>query len=272
MSTRPERQDGDGDGSIAANGACSTLEQTLLGVAPAPKSGTAANPTPPVPPVADAAAAEPARDDAAAPAPHGVAAPASRGFEPVPVPRGHLADSVSGALGPLADFGGSRRSAPPPLRPDLPFPRAPEAAGRWPLLIAVALSTVAVVWLGGHLLQRYRTANARQHALAEAAASRALLANRPAPEPGEGRARVLAATGSDGRESLGSGASPESQLAATAARHVLSGNYAEALPIYRQLERNYSGNTSYAALARLLEKKVGSRNDTRTVTPAPGGP
>ena len=163
-----------------------------------------------------------------------------------------------------------------------------EGFGRWLVLAAVALATVGIVSLGGRLWHRYRAHSARDRAIATVhadapgtntpraddarSASHALLANRPAPESnGEGRVRVVSATAAAAKPSgsgPGAGASPESQLAATAARHVLSGNYAEALPVYRQLERTWPENTSYAAMSRLLEKKVGSRNDTRTVAPA----
>jgi hypothetical protein len=53
---------------------------------------------------------------------------------------------------------------------------------------------------------------------------------------------------------------------------VLTGNYAEALPLYRQLERSWPETTAYAAMSRLLEKKVGTMNDTRTITPAAPNP
>jgi hypothetical protein len=152
------------------------------------------------------------------------------------------------------------------------------------LLAAVALVTVAVVSVGGRVWQRYRAQQARQHASVEASAaastataggqaapaSRALLANRPSPEPE--RVRIVSATSPAERAAGEASTTPESQLAATAGRHVLSGNYAEALPLYRQLERGWPENTAYAAMARLLEKKVGSRNDTRTVTPASAAP
>jgi len=199
----------------------------------------------------------------------GAAAGAARGFEPVPVLRAPLAESLSNALGPMAELGGTRNLLPPSSRP-LPAPpsRAREGVGRWLLLAAVALVTVAVVSVGGRLWHRYRANIARERAAGVEAsapgapsttgieppsASRALLANRPAVD-----------TGVD----PGAGATQESQLAATAGRYVLGGNYAEALPLYRQLERGWPENTSYAAMARLLEKKVGSRNDTRTITPA----
>jgi hypothetical protein len=223
------------------------------------------------------------------PSPSGV-----RRFEPVPVVRAPLAESLSGALGPIAELGG-HRNFPPPLRPR-PLPsRRRDTAGRWLLLASVALATVGVVMLGSRLLNRYRNSTARPEAslatdrlahMAEVStgapstdASRALMANLPAPQrvSVDARARVVSATGAPGahgpnEEAPGGAASPESQLAATAGRHVLSGNYAEALPVYRQLERGWPENTAYAAMGRLLEKRLGSTNDTQTITPSSAKP
>lgn len=161
--------------------------------------------------------------------------------------------------------------------------------GRGLLLAAVALATVGVVSLGGRLWQRYRAHEARERAIASveagaalaapsaaapSSASLPLLASRPAPEPlDDGRVQVVSATPvAPPAGDPGASANPGSQLAATAARHVLSGNYAEALPLYRQLERSAPEITAYGAMARLLEGKVGSRNDTFTVTPAAPAP
>jgi hypothetical protein len=208
----------------------------------------------------------------------------------VPVVRAPLAESLSSALGPLAELGGPRNLPPPSSRPrPAPPPEREAGLGRWLLLAAVALVTVGVVSIGGRLWQRYRANSARQHvagvetspasprnpsgsqaASSPGLASHALLANRPAPEPGDERVRVVSTTPAAAEP--GAGATPESQLAATAGRHVLSGNYAEALPLYRQLERSWPENTAYAAMAKLLEKKVGSHNDTRTITPASATP
>jgi hypothetical protein len=210
----------------------------------------------------------------------------ARGFEPVPVLRAPLAESLSSALGPLAELGAARHPMPPSSRPQpLPAREREPGAGRWLLLAAVALVTVGVVSVGGRLWQRHRSqgpapgtaASTSPRAAPGAAdstsspgpASHALLANRPAPEPAsDARVRVVSATAVPAGSEPGVGASQESQLAATAGRHVLSGNYAEALPMYRQLERSWPQNTAYGAVARMLEKKVGSRNDTRTITPA----
>jgi hypothetical protein len=165
------------------------------------------------------------------------------------------------------------------------------------LLCAVAFAVVGVISFGGRLLNRYRSTTERTRALSaqEAApprseplpgeglegdgtataggASRALLANRPASERGlaAGRATVISASSAPvDVPSPGSAAvaSPQSQLAATAGRLMLAGSYAEALPVYRQLAREWPDNTSYAAMARLLEKRIGSMNDTRTIAPA----
>jgi len=206
----------------------------------------------------------------------------SRGFEPVPVVRAPLSESMTSGLGPVADVGGNRGSFPPSL------PRLPQAgtsrggAARWLLLLGgVAAATAGIVWFGAQFLRNQR-AGARADARAAAAAaaplagaeSSALLANRPAPAVSDvpGRATVVSATGTPGSipeaDAPSGGASSQSQLAATAGRHVLAGNYAEALPLYQQLERNWPMNTSYAAMARLLKKKVGATSDTQTVTPA----
>jgi hypothetical protein len=242
-----------------------------------------------------------------------------RGFEPVPPVRAPLAESLSGGLMAVSDLGGrtlSRGTRPPPRAGANP---RGDTKARWMLLCAVAFATVGVVSFGGRLLNRYRSTTERTRALAAlettspasrggdapgsdgtvhdardaedlgatGAASRALLANRPASERGSsaGRTTVVSASGSSGVSSGGasaisvSGAAPnaagtpevasqESQLAATAARHMLAGSYAEALPVYRQLAREWPENSSYAAMARLLEKRVGTMNDTKTIAPA----
>jgi hypothetical protein len=222
---------------------------------------------------------------------------AVRGFEPVPVVRAPLAESLSGGLNAVAELGGRG-----PARGTRPLPRPGygprgDAKARWMLLCAAAFAVIGVVAFGGRLLNRYRSTTERTRALAalEAAdpsrgdslagsgvagagtASRALLANRPASERGlaAGRATVVSASGVP-LDPAGAAPAPapaeavsqESQLAATAGRHMLAGNYAEALPVYRQLARSAPENTSYAAMARLLEKRVGSMNDTRTIAPA----
>jgi hypothetical protein len=207
----------------------------------------------------------------------------SRGFEPVPVVRAPLSESMTSGLGPVADVGGSRNSFPPSLPRISPPGTSRGGAAKWLLLLGgVAAVTAGIVWFGAQFLKNQR-AGARQSALAaaEAAASpvggaesSALLANRPAPEVSDvpGRATVVSATGAPDAVAEGDapsgGATSQSQLAATAGRHVLAGNYAEALPLYQQLERSWPANTSYAAMARLLKKKVGATSDTQTVAPA----
>jgi hypothetical protein len=52
-------------------------------------------------------------------------------------------------------------------------------------------------------------------------------------------------------------ASPESRQAARAARHVVAGRYAEALPLYEALTQRYPQTTAYAATVRLLRLKLG---------------
>jgi hypothetical protein len=257
---------------------------------------TAPMPTPPQAPELDAPSIVDARRSIAAALPGAAtagterSAPAvARGFEPVPVLRAPLAESLSGALSPIVELGGGHRPMPLSTRPR-PQPRRRDSVGRWLLLASVALSTVGVVTLASSLVNRYRNSSARTQAVAAAeglaagsdtplggspsAASRALMPNRPAPEraTADGRPRVVFATGAPGATVPAEGATtasagPESQLAAAAGRHVLSGNYAEALPLYRELERTWPENTAYAAMARLLEKRVGSNNDTRTISP-----
>jgi hypothetical protein len=216
---------------------------------------------------------------------------ASRGFEPVPVVRAPLAESLSGALSPIVELGGHRH-LPPSIR-HRPRSTRRDMLGRWLLLASVALATVGIVTLASHLVNRYRNSPSGTRAIATAegpapdtrapvvasstATSRALMPSRPAPEPAtDGRPRVVFATGAPGDTSVeratAASAGPESQLAATAGRHVLSGNYAEALPLYRELERSSPGNTAYAAMARLLEKRVGTTNDTRTISPTKQNP
>jgi hypothetical protein len=51
-------------------------------------------------------------------------------------------------------------------------------------------------------------------------------------------------------------ASPEELAAANAARNVITGRYADALPLYNELARSYPQNTAYAAMARVLKQKT----------------
>jgi hypothetical protein len=156
---------------------------------------------------------------------------------------------------------------------------------RWLLLAAVALISVASVMVGQRIWHRYRDAGASPFATAvapgeldgtapeAASTARALLPSRPAPAPEPapaGRAVVVSVSGGDPADAPSPGsAGPRAQLAATAGRHVIAGNYAEALPLYQQLERAYPDDSAYVAMVRVLEKKVGASNDTRTVAPAP---
>jgi hypothetical protein len=219
-----------------------------------------------------------------------VAVKSSRGFEPVPVLRAPLSESLSGGLGPVAEVGGHRNGGMPSSarsRATLPAQRSGDAVLRWLLLAAVALISVATVMVGQRLWQRYREPVSPQLAAAvspaeldgasrgAASTARALMPSRPAVEAAPpGRALVVSVTGGHAEDAPGpGGAGPEAQLAATAGRHVIAGNYSDALPLYQQLERAYPDNGAYVAMSRLLEKKVGASNDTRTVTPAtPGKP
>lgn len=209
----------------------------------------------------------------------------SRGFEPVPVLRAPLAESLSGGLGPVAEVRGHRNGGPPSSarsRAALPARRSGDSVLRWLLLAAVALVSVASVMVGQRVWQRYREPRSPELAAivppgpvedvsSAASTSRALMPSRPAIEAAPaGRAVVVSVTGGQADDTAGpAGAGPEAQLAATAGRHVIAGNYADALPLYQQLERAYPDNSAYVAMSRVLEKKVGTSNDTRTVTPAP---
>lgn len=48
----------------------------------------------------------------------------------------------------------------------------------------------------------------------------------------------------------------ESRLAAEAGKHVIAARYTDALPLYRELQRDYPQNTAYAAMVKVLEQKV----------------
>jgi hypothetical protein len=94
-------------------------------------------------------------------------------------------------------------------------------------------------------------------AAAEAAAAPAVMPSAPVQEdeaepvdPADAKAREAA------RKNAEAAASPESRLAAQAARHVLVARYADALPLYRQLQQSYPQNTVYAAMVRVLEQKT----------------
>jgi hypothetical protein len=217
-----------------------------------------------------------------------VAIKSSRGFEPVPVLRAPLAESLSGGLGPVAEVGG-HRSGPPSSarsRAALPARASGDSVLRWLLLAAVALVSVATVMVGQRVWQRYREPASPQLAAAAgpreidgvpsgaASTSRALMPSRPSVEAAPaGRAVVVSVTGGHADDTAGPASpGPEAQLAATAGRHVIAGNYADALPLYQQLERAYPDNSAYVAMSRVLEKKVGTSTDTRTVTPAPSKP
>ncbi len=71
-----------------------------------------------------------------------------------------------------------------------------------------------------------------------------------------------------------SAASSEAQLAAAAGRHVIAGRYAEALPIYQQLQQTTPDNAAYPAMVRVLGRKVGAAQgsvSTPEATTGPGG-
>jgi hypothetical protein len=52
-------------------------------------------------------------------------------------------------------------------------------------------------------------------------------------------------------------ATPESQLAANAGRHVIAGRYAEALPLYEELQQGSPQKTAYRAMVNVLKQKLG---------------
>jgi hypothetical protein len=54
----------------------------------------------------------------------------------------------------------------------------------------------------------------------------------------------------------GAPAAAESRLAAEAGKHVIAARYTDALPLYRELQRDYPQNTAYAAMAKVLEQKI----------------
>jgi hypothetical protein len=94
-------------------------------------------------------------------------------------------------------------------------------------------------------------------AAAGPAAAPAVLPSVPDPEekaepvdPADAKATEAA------RKQAEAAASPESKLAAQAARHVLVARYSDALPLYRQLQQSYPQNTAYAAMVRVLEQKT----------------
>jgi hypothetical protein len=60
----------------------------------------------------------------------------------------------------------------------------------------------------------------------------------------------------EAHKSAEAAATPESRLAAQAARHVLAARFADALPLYRQLQQSFPQNTAYAAMTRVLEQKT----------------
>jgi hypothetical protein len=63
-------------------------------------------------------------------------------------------------------------------------------------------------------------------------------------------------------------ASPESQLAAAAARHVMAGRYSDALPLYQRLAQSAPQNTAYAAMTRVLGQRLAAAKHSPD---APGG-
>jgi hypothetical protein len=77
-----------------------------------------------------------------------------------------------------------------------------------------------------------------------------------------------AQAGDEGGEPSDATASPESQLAANAGRHVLAGRHAEALPLYQELQQKWPQTTAYAAMVRVLQQKVGAGSAAPATTPA----
>ena len=75
-------------------------------------------------------------------------------------------------------------------------------------------------------------------------------------EPGAKLTRAQTKAAAEAHKAAEAAATPESRLAAQAARHVLVARYAEALPLYRQLQQSFPQNTAYAAMTRVLEQKT----------------
>jgi hypothetical protein len=84
----------------------------------------------------------------------------------------------------------------------------------------------------------------------------ALIAPNVAGSAGNAQEPVDAKAAAEARKAAEESASPESKLAAQAARHVLSARFAEALPLYRQLQQSAPQNVAYAAMVRVLEQKT----------------
>jgi hypothetical protein len=93
-------------------------------------------------------------------------------------------------------------------------------------------------------------------AAAPAAAPAVLPSVRVSEEKAEALDPAAAKAAEAARKQAEAAASPESRLAAQAARHVLGARYADALPLYRQLQQSYPQNTAYAAMVRVLEQKT----------------
>lgn len=80
----------------------------------------------------------------------------------------------------------------------------------------------------------------------------------PAPARGKKKGKRRGAAAADDRDTEATreaASSPESQLAASAARHAIAGRYSEALAQYQQLARDWPQNTAYAAMVRVLRQK-----------------
>lgn len=92
----------------------------------------------------------------------------------------------------------------------------------------------------------------------------------PAAEKGvkAGAESQAEAAPDEGGEPSDTTASPESQLAANAGRHVLAGRYAEALPLYQELKQKWPQTTAYAAMVRVLQQKVGAGSAAPAAAPA----
>lgn len=144
-----------------------------------------------------------------------------------------------------------------------PAPGVPAASGE---AQAAAVSTPAAVAAPAHVAAEPAVPPAEAEAGA-AAAPPAPEASSDEPEPSARKSR----RGARGREAkaqveaaaaAAAAASPESKLAAEAGRHVLAARFADALPLYRTLQRDYPQNTAYAAMTRVLEQKLSAEKQS----------
>lgn len=103
------------------------------------------------------------------------------------------------------------------------------------------------------------------------AATAATDVERMSDEPRNDLREASAHEGAD-IEPSDSSASPEAKLGAAAGRHVIAGRYAEALPIYQQLQQTAPENTAYAAMVRVLGRRLSTAQGSGASPEAPAAP